>query len=219
MKIGGGPLQRRKGLFFVFEGADGAGTTTQCRLLAEALAARGHKIITTREPGGTSIGERIRNLVLDNRHREMSENTELLLYAAARAQHVAQTIRPALMAGDLVICDRFTASTVAYQVCARGIDRGITETLNEFVVGECVPDHTFYLNVSLAESCRRRVERNQPVDRMEEEGNVFHGKVISGFEKIATNDSRPKSILDASEDKEQLAARVLSDVRKRWAHL
>ena len=120
-----------------------------------------------------------------------------------RAQHVAQTIRPALMAGDLVICDRFTASTVAYQVFARGIDRGITETLNQFVVGECVPDHTFYLNVSLAESCRRRVERNQPVDRMEEEGSVFHGKVISGFEKIATNDSRPKSILDASEDKEQ----------------
>ena len=219
MKIGGGPLQIRKGLFFVFEVADGAGTTTQCRMLEEALAERGHKIISTREPGGTAIGERIRDLVLDNRHREMFENTELLLYAAARAQHVAQTIRPALIAGHLVICDRFTASTIAYQVFARGIDMGITETLNQFVVGECVPDHTFYLNVSLAESCRRRVQRNESVDRMEEEGSVFQGKVISGFGKIATNDRRSKSILDASEDKEQLAARVLSDVLKSWAYL
>ena len=212
-------LQKRKGLFFVFEGTDGAGTTTQCRLLGEMLTGRGHQVICTREPGGTPIGERIRELVLDSRHQEMFDHTELLLYAAARAQHVKQKIRPALEAGKIVICDRFTASTIAYQSFARGIDFSVTENLNRLTAGKCIPDHTFYLRVSLTESRRRRVERKGKVDRMEGEGNDFQQKVIDGFEQIADQDNRSRSILDASQNQEALASCVLRDVLNCWPYL
>ena len=219
MNNGKSPLQKSKGLFFVFEGLDGAGTTTQCRLLGDKLTERGHEVLCTREPGGTTIGERIRELVLDSRHQEMFVHTELLLYTAARAQHVKEKILPALEAGKIVICDRFTASTIAYQSFGRGIDFSITENLNRLAIGECVPDHTFYLNVSLAESRRRRGDRDEPVDRMEREGNDFQKKVIDGYEQIAQKDNHSRSILDASQDKQALAAYVLRDILEYWPHL
>ena len=214
-----GLLQKRKGLFFVLEGTDGAGTTTQCRLLCDALTDRGHQVICTREPGGTPIGERIRDLVLDNRYKEMSNNTELLLYSAARAQHVNQKIIPALEAGDIVICDRFTASTVAYQSYGRGIDLGIVEGANSISAGECRPDHTIYLSVSLEESLRRRVERQEATDRIECEGSDFQNRVINGFNQIGLQDSGLKSIIDASQNKEAVARCIIDDILKYWPDL
>ena len=212
-------LQKRKGLFFVLEGTDGSGTTTQCRLLSDALTDRGHQVICTREPGGTPIGERIRDLVLDNRYKEMSYITELLLYSAARAQHVNQKILPALEAGNIVICDRFTASTVAYQSHGRGIDLDIVEDANRISAGECRPDHTIYLSVSLDEALRRRAERREAIDRIECEGTDFQNRVINGFNQIGLQDSGSKSIIDASQNKVAVAQCIIDDVSKCWPNL
>ena len=212
-------LQKRKGLFFVLEGTDGAGTTTQCQLLCDALTDRGHQVVCTREPGGTPIGERIRGLVLDNQYKEMSHCAELLLYSAARAQHVKQKIIPALENGYIVICDRFTASSVAYQSHGRGIDLGIVEGANRISAGECRPDHTIYLNVSLEESLRRRVERQEAIDRIESEGSDFQNRVINGFNQISLQDSGQKSIIDASQNKVAVAKCIIDDVLKCWPDL
>ena len=212
-------LPKRKGLFFVLEGTDGAGTTTQCRMLSDTLTDRGHQVICTREPGGTPIGERIRELVLDSRHKEMCHTTELLLYSAARAQHIMQKIIPALEAGEIVICDRFTASTIAYQSFGRGIDSGIVETAIKISAGECRPDHTFYLSVSLDESRRRRVERQEATDRIEAEGSDFQKCVINGFSQIGLQDRGSKSIIDASQNQISVAKCIIEDILKLWPDL
>ncbi|MGA0314951.1 MAG: dTMP kinase, partial [Alphaproteobacteria bacterium] len=125
----------KRGLFLVFEGVDGSGTTTQVELLCDFLEGRGHKVIRTREPGGTRLSERIRHLVLDPNWKEISFLTDLFLYAASRAQHVEELIKPAIEKGNIVVCDRFTASSVAYQSFGRGLSRDLVEKVNEIAIG------------------------------------------------------------------------------------
>ena len=217
-------MSRRDGkkarpLFVVFEGIDGAGTTTQAKLLGRSLNALGHPVVTTREPGGTEIGERIRGLLLDPLLIDMATRTELLLYAASRAQLVDEVIRPALEAGKPVISDRYAASTIAYQGAGRGLDREVIDILNGFVVRKCVPDITIYLDVPLEVANERMNDGN--TDRLEQEGGQFRERVAAAYRKMATDqmasDQAETSLLiDGAGERNHLADRITEELRSRW---
>ena len=136
----------KKGLFITIEGPDGSGKSTQIEKLRVYLEKKGYKAILTREPGGTEISEKIRNIILDKNNKEMNNMTEALLYAASRAQHVAEVIKPALEMGETVICDRFIDSSIAYQGYGRGIGEPV-RVINEYAVAGCMPDITFLLKL------------------------------------------------------------------------
>jgi dTMP kinase len=174
-----------KGLFITFEGTDGSGKTTQIALLTEYMQSMGHEPVTLREPGGVAISERIRSVVLDNRHTEMDEVTEMLLYAAARAQLVAQVILPALNAGKSVICDRFVDSSYIYQGFARGLGLETVKAVNDIATRNLMPDITFFMDVDPQVALKRRYDNSQP-DRLEMEGVAFHQKVYEGYVRLCS---------------------------------
>lgn len=179
------------GRFIVLEGIDGCGKTTQLQALREWLSTSGQmpfgaELVTTREPGGTALGEALRNLLLHSLGIDKPvPMAELLLYAADRAQHVATVIRPAIEAGHWVLCDRFTGSTAAYQDYGRGIDIDTICALDRMVAYGLKPDLTLWLDVSLTESYRRRLHGGQPADRIEEERPEFLARVAGGFRALA----------------------------------
>ena len=144
------------GYFITFEGPDGAGKTTQVKRLASELENRGYRVIVTREPGGTEISDHIRAILLHPEHRSMADQTEVLLYAASRAQHVHQTIKPALERGDIVICDRFIDASIAYQAYGLGIDEQVVRSINAFASSGLQPNRTYMLDLS-AEVGRERI--------------------------------------------------------------
>ncbi len=205
--------QNARPLFVVFEGIDGAGTTTQAKLLGRSLNALGHPVVTTREPGGTKIGERIRGLLLDPLLIDMATRTELLLYAASRAQLVDEVIRPALEAGKPVISDRYAASTIAYQGAGRGVDREVVDFLNGFVVRKCVPDITIYLDVPLGVANERR---NNGTDRLEQEGEPFRERVAAAYRRMASDQAETSLLIDGTGEENHLADRVVKELRSRW---
>lgn len=207
-----------KGLFIVFEGIDGSGTTTQCQLLAEKTEKLGYPVIRTREPGGTPLAESIRALVLDPKSERVSELTELLLYAASRAQHVNEKIKPALETGSHVVCERYTASTWAYQGYGRNIDLGIISQITKIASAGCEPDLTFYLKVPLQVAAERRVRRNQRPDRLEMEGESFLRRVALGYEKLAESDAHKGVRLDGGKSQEDVAGEVWRNLLIRWPH-
>ena len=168
-----------KGIFISFEGPDGSGKSTQVKLLAEYCKNKGIDVVLTREPGGTPISENIRNLILDPKNGEMSAQTEALLYAASRAQHVEQLIKPALATGKVVLCDRFMDSSIAYQGYGRGLGDDVRK-INEFAIDGVQPDLTFFLDIAPEEGMRR-VKSNGYLDRMEQESILFHNKVYQGY--------------------------------------
>jgi dTMP kinase len=178
-----------RGRFIVLEGIDGCGKTTQLEALRQwlpssGLMAPGAQLVVSREPGGTALGKALRELLLHPPGEAAPvPRAELLLYAADRAQHVETVLRPALERGDWVLCDRFTGSTAAYQGYGRGLDLGLIDTLSDIATGDLRADLTLWLDVSLAESCRRR--GGQLADRIEGEGVVFLGRVADGFERLA----------------------------------
>lgn len=169
-----------KGIFISFEGTDGSGKTTQIALLSEYLQNRGFEPVTLREPGGVSISERIRSVVLDNQHTEMDQVTEMLLYAAARAQLVVQVIIPALNMGKCVICDRFVDSSYIYQGFARGLGIDTVKAVNDIATRSLMPDITFFMDVDPELALKRRYDSSLP-DRLEMEGVDFHRKVYEGY--------------------------------------
>ena len=173
-----------QGLFVSMEGPDGAGKSTQIELLRAYLTARGYDVIITREPGGTVISEAIRQIILNKEYTEMSPNTELLLYAAARAQLVQEVIRPALDAGKAVICDRFLESSVVYQGIARGLGVEKVYTVNDYALEGLRPQLTILLDLSAEEGLRRKKNQAE-LDRMEAEGLQFHQKVVEGYRLLA----------------------------------
>lgn len=153
----------KNGLFLVFEGIDGAGKSSQLLRTKAYLEERGYAVVTTREPGGTAIGEKIRGLLLDPANHVMDDRCELLLYGASRAQHIAEVIGPALKAGKMVLCDRFSLSTAAYQGYGRGIDLAVLDAVHQAAVSGVKPDLTVVLDVSEAVSARRiSVSRENP---------------------------------------------------------
>jgi dTMP kinase len=199
--------------FITFEGGDGSGKTTQVRTLERYLSERGRDYVSTREPGGTSLGRLIRQVLLQVGDHEIAPSTELFLYVADRAQHVNEIIAPAISAGTLVLCDRFTDSTLAYQGYGRGIDLKLLRQLNDIADQGVRPDLTFLLDCpveqGLVRAGRRRVKAGQPQeDRFEREKIDFHKKVRSGFLDLARSEPGRFRIIDASHSETQVAAEI-----------
>ena len=172
-----------KGLFIVMEGPDGSGKTTQINLLKEYLEESGYECLITREPGGTVIGEEVRQLILNPEYKEMSPVTEMLLYAASRAQLVHEVIGPALEEGKIVISDRFVDSSIVYQGIARNLGISTVSAVNAPGIGIYRPDGIFFIDLLEAEGLRRKKEQKK-LDRMEQEGIDFHHMVSEGYRKV-----------------------------------
>lgn len=198
-----------RGLFVVFEGGDGAGKSTQVGRLVDALRAEGHDTLRTREPGGTPLGERVRELVLDPVHGPVDARAEALLFAAARAAHVAQLIRPALAAGRTVVCDRFADSSAAYQGAGRGLGLDRVAELNAWATAGLVPDLTVLLDVPAGTGRTRREARDGTAgDRLETEPDAFHDANRAAFLELAGRAPERYLVLDATRPAGELAAAV-----------
>ncbi len=195
----------REGLFIAFEGGDGAGKSTQVRLLADALRARGRQVLTTRQPGGTELGAAIRELVLHGDH--VSPRAEVLLFAADKAHHVDLVIRPALEAGDVVLTDRYTDSSVAYQGAGRDLGAAEVHDLQMWAVGSLVPDLTVVVDISSEEGRRRRGEVH---DRLESEGDGFHDAIRQHFLSMASGNPQRYLVVDGTQPAEGLHDAVLT---------
>tara|TARA_B100000579_G_scaffold427181_1_gene435442 strand:+ start:285 stop:920 length:636 start_codon:yes stop_codon:yes gene_type:complete len=205
-----------RGKFIVFEGIDGSGKTTQINQLSRWLVETGiipqnNQLVITREPGGTKLGNSIRSLLLDtSRGKGPDSITELLLYAADRSQHVNEIIRPTLNKGDWVISDRFSGSTLAYQGYGRKLDLQLIKHLETISTQGISPDITFFLDIPVAESMKRRINRKD--DRIEEEGRNFLLDVSLGFQ-ILSKDSKWKTI-SAMNSKENVISEIQSEIKK-----
>lgn len=195
-------------MFVSFEGLDGSGKTTQAELLRARLEADGEEVVSTREPGGTELGERIRELVLHGGH--VAPWAEALLYAAARAQHVEQVIRPALERGESVICDRYVDSSVAYQGVGRGLGLERVLDLNLAAVGGLMPDRTFLLLLDPTE-IPARLRREH--DRLERESDDFHARAAEGYRELAARFPERIVVLDGTRPAEDLAEEVYGALR------
>jgi dTMP kinase len=189
--------RKRTGFFISLEGIEGTGKTTQASFLAERLSKAGFDVVLTQEPGGTVIGNRIREILLLPDHKEMSFMTELLLYNAARAQLLSEKIGPALKDGKIVITDRFSDSTIAYQGYGRRIDPALITALDAIATGGIKPDLTLLFDLDIETGLRRNQKINK-VDRLELEDIEFHQRVMKGFREIAKKDPPRVKIIDAS---------------------
>jgi dTMP kinase len=189
-----------QGRFITFEGMDGCGKTTQLRILGQALRARGKAVVETVEPGGTEIGQQIRRTLLDPANSAIHARTELLLYFASRAQNVEQVIRPALGAGSVVLCDRFTDSTLVYQGCGRGLDTGIVLELDRIACQGLKPDTTILIEIdphtSLARARRRNDRFDSSESRIDDESFAFHERVRRGYHELAAGDPDRFLVID-----------------------
>lgn len=185
------------GIFISFEGPDGAGKTTQLRLLAKYLEERGQTVRCTREPGGTTIGDAIRALLLDPANDGMTSRAEALLYMAARAQHVGELIAPALARGEIVLSDRYADSTIVYQGIARKLSRAELLAINDFATSGLKPQLTILLDCPRYMLCGRMDERGTK-DRIEQEADTFHEQVRQGFLTLAAEQPTRFRIIDAS---------------------
>jgi dTMP kinase len=202
----------KKGLFISLEGIEGTGKTTQARLLYERLINNGFDVILTNEPGGTPIGEDIREILLKVDHREMSYITELFLYNAARAQHLYEKILPALKNGKIVITDRFSDSTIAYQGYGRGIDLALLKNLDEIATGSIKPDITILFDLDVEIGLRRNRGINK-IDRLELEDVEFHKRVREGYLRIAELEPMRIKIIDASKPISEISEKIWETVR------
>lgn len=181
-------------MFITLEGTEGSGKTTQMKLLADELERRGHRVTTTCEPGGDAIGESIRNILLHG--QEMEPLAELMLFLADRAQHVSRVIRPALAAGDVVLCDRYIDSTICYQGHARGLDVEYLRSLNDFVTNGLKPDLTLLFDLTPVVGLERR--RRERQDRLDAEDSAFHERVRAGFLAEAARDPMRIRVVNAN---------------------
>ncbi|MEX1177122.1 MAG: dTMP kinase [Nitriliruptor sp.] len=205
------PLARH-GVFVVFEGGDGSGKSTQIRLLRSAVERVGRDVVVTREPGGTDIGEGIREVLLSHASDGMSDRTEALLYAAARAQHVDEIIRPALERGSVVLCDRYVDSSIVYQGAGRGLGERSVADLNAWATGELRPDLVVLLDVDADEGLRRVSDGGAPPDRLEAAGLDFHRSVAAAYRRVAGRDPDRYLVLDATRPVERLHHEVRTRV-------
>lgn len=202
-------------LFVTFEGVEGAGKSTHVRLLAERLRAAGRAVVETREPGGTPAGTAIRRLLLGADAVPLEPLAELHLYCADRAQHVAAVIRPALAAGQIVVCDRFSDSTLAYQGHARGLDLPTVRTLDALARDGLAPDVTILLDCPPDEGLRRAQGRNHGTDRFESAPLAFHERVRAGFLALAAEEPSRFCIVDVMQPKDAVAGAIAREVERR----
>ena len=201
------------GLFITMEGPDGSGKSTQSELLRDYLSGKGYDIIICREPGGTKISEAIRQVILNKDFTEMGNMTEMLLYAAARAQLVEEVIRPALENDKIVICDRFVESSAVYQGIARGMGIELVYEINQYAIGDTMPDLTIMIDIDAGTGISRK-KKQAELDRMERETMEFHQRVVEGYRKIAVQ--YPERILkiDGSGSIEDIHGQIAAAVDK-----
>lgn len=203
-----------KGKFVTIEGCEGVGKSTLITLLKKYVQENNIDAIFTREPGGTPVAEKIRAVILDAENKEMTDRAELLLYAAARAQHTQEKIIPAIESGKIVFCDRYSDSTLAYQGYARGIDIGLCKDLNK--IAECGVniDLTIFLDLSPEDGFRRKGGADKG-DRLENETLAFHKRVYEGFKDISKNSDGRYASIDASKSKEEVFESVINALKER----
>jgi dTMP kinase len=215
--------QSSGGCFITFEGPEGAGKSTQIRHLGEWFRGEGRECVLTREPGGTGIGEDLRRILKHHQGMQpIADPAEVLLFAACRAQHVHEVIRPAMARGAVVLCDRFIDSTVAYQGYARGLDLEFIHRLNDFAVGGCRPDLTLLLDISPEESAERTLRRGEALlveDRIEAETREFHRRVRDGFLRIAQDEPERVKRVDAAPPMAEVHEHILELVRHALGRL
>ena len=210
----GGQLEGNspRGVFVTFEGGDGVGKSTHIRYVANELRRVGREVVCLREPGGTGIGESLRAMVLDPDNGEISSEAELLMYEAARAQLVREVIRPALERGAVVLCDRFSDSTIAYQAYGRGLPLDFVRRANAFATGGLVPDRTILLVLGNTRKSLARATGAGAGDRMEQAGEVFHSRVNRAFLKLAKRDPKRIRIVRSSSSRKATAAAVAAEL-------
>ena len=209
------------GLFITFEGGEGCGKSTQIATLKARLEAMGKTVMQTREPGGTALGESVRNLLqYDDAGQGMSPEAELLLFAASRAQHVRELIAPAIAEGQIVLCDRFLDSTTVYQGVARAIDSKKVDTINQFAIGDTKPDLTILIDlppeIGLA---RVHARSNGKLDRMEKEAIEFFQAVRQGYLDLAKSEPKRFLVLDGSQSVEELETQIWQKVEATFLPL
>ena len=195
------------GQFITVEGTEGVGKSTNMAFIENWLKTAGKEIVITREPGGTKLGEKLRDVLLDAKEQSMSDDTELLLMFAARAQHLQQVIKPALAAGKWVVCDRFTDSTYAYQGGGRGIDMSRIAELEQWVQGDLRPDMTFILDLPVDVGLERAGKRSSP-DRFELEKHDFFNKVRNTYLSRASEQPERYAVIDASPEMSKVQASI-----------
>lgn len=205
------------GIFITFEGADGAGKSVQCQLLASAMKKSDISYVLVREPGGTLIGEQIRKILIDRSSANMTEKAELLLYLASRAQLTFEVIKPALRQGKVVISDRFADSSVVYQGVVRHIGVSIVEELNAFATSNLEPDITFLLDEK-PQVFYRRLNKKR-LDRLESEGSQFIEKVVNAYRNLANQNTHRFVILDASLPVNDIHNMIVDTLKKRFLRL
>lgn len=201
----------KKGIFISIEGPDGSGKSTQIENIKQFFKDKKRDIVFTREPGGTAIGERIRAIILDNNCREMDYMTEAMLYAAARAQHVSQVIKPALAEGKTVICDRFVDSSIAYQGYGRRLGEAVA-VINSYAVAGCMPDVTFLMKIDPSVG-KNRIRADQQ-DRLESEKEAFHDEVFRGYLKLEEENPGRIVGIDASRSIDEIKRDIYSKLEE-----
>jgi dTMP kinase len=203
----------KQGVFITFEGIEGCGKSTQAKRLGKTLHRMGIPHVMTFEPGGTAIGRHVRRVLLDSRNKALTPLSELMLYAADRAQHVEEIIKPTLRSGKWVICDRFSDATVVYQGAARGQDKKLIRLLNNIVTQGIRPHLTFLLDCPVEVGLRRALGRNMKgQDRFEREALSFHRKVRSGYLDLARKNKKRFVILDAAASRKEIEAEIIRHV-------
>jgi len=204
-------------LFIVFEGSEGSGKSTQAELLAKAMRRSGRRVILTREPGGTQLGERLRTLLLDPQIEAVSPLAEALLYSAARAEHVAWVIQPALDSGETVVCDRFFDSTLAYQGAGRGLDLGQLNAVQRFATGGLAPDLRILLDLPVEAGLARRFADPKSINRIDSESQAFHQRVRDGYRALALAEPDRWLVIDAVRSPAIIAGEIWTFIRERPA--
>ncbi|MEE2809080.1 MAG: dTMP kinase [Verrucomicrobiota bacterium] len=206
------------GRFISFEGSEGCGKSTQIKLLCKRLQDNGHEVLLTREPGGTDLGECIRDLLQHAPEGEnMTPESELLLFAASRAQLVREVIKPKIDSGAYVLADRFHDSTTIYQGIARGLGDQIVSVMNDFAIGDCLPDCTFLLDINVDEGRERvRARSGGKEDRMEREPDSFFEEVRAGYLELANNNPERFVLLDASKSADELELEIWDNLNKKY---
>lgn len=201
-----------KGKFITFEGTEGVGKSTHVRLLAKYLEENGVPYIVTREPGGDDIAEKIRQIILDADNTDMADETEALLYAAARAQHVKNIILPALESGKTVLCDRFVHSSIAYQCYGRGLPLEFVLEVNDYALKNCPPDVVVLMSMTPEEAFKRKggVDEN---DRLEKSGDEFFAKVNKAYESMKNDEN--VLYIDPRGSKEEVHKKIVSGLKER----